>query len=101
MTVAASGHGTVAVDPPSLLYPYDAAVRLVARPAEGNYFAAWSGNVAGDANPLPILVRDANAIASALFLPLPVGKAALTVVPEGNGRGALGRGPISLTSGKW
>jgi hypothetical protein len=65
-------------------------VHIVAKPQDGSYFAGWSGSATGDVNPLPMLVRDANAIISASFLPLPAGKVALTVVPDGNGKVSVG-----------
>jgi Divergent InlB B-repeat domain len=71
-------------------FPYDTPVRIVAKPRGGSFFAGWSGSTTGDVNPLPMLVRDANAIISASFLPLPAGRVALTVVPDGNGKVSVG-----------
>lgn len=86
VTLLPSASGTVAVDPPSAFYPYNAPVRIIATPQMGNYFAFWFGSATGDLNPLSILVREANPTVSASFLPLPEGKVALTIVPDGYGK---------------
>ncbi len=85
VTARKSGGGTVNISPLSALYPYDTPVRLIAQPDPGQYFAGWSGSATGDANPLTLWVRDANAVIIGSFLPLPSGRVALTVIPDGYG----------------
>jgi hypothetical protein len=85
VTVQKSGNGAVSLSPLSALYPYDTPVRLIAQPDPGQYFAGWSGSAIGDANPLTMWVRDADAVIIGSFLPLPAGRVALTVIPNGYG----------------
>ncbi|MBN2507916.1 MAG: leucine-rich repeat protein, partial [Verrucomicrobia bacterium] len=85
ISVTPSGNGTVRVIPQSLLYPYGAAVRIVAEPEPGNCFTGWSGSANGDVNPLTMIVQDGHPAILASFDTLPAGRVALTAIPDGYG----------------
>jgi len=100
VTVASSGSGSASLIPASALYPYGTSVRVVAQPQPGSYFTGWSGSASGSQNPLNLVVRDANPYVLASFASLPVGRFALTVIPDGFGQVSVAPRANSYTNGQ-
>jgi hypothetical protein len=67
LTITTQGQGTVETDPPGLGFPTGTRVKLTARPDWGWYFAGWSGDLQGRANP-DWLTIDAAKVVEATFL---------------------------------
>ncbi len=81
-----SGSGAVLVEPEAAVYPFGAAVRLSAVPADGNFFVVWGGAASGTNNPLTFVVRNPNPTITCLFGVLGTDQFALAAVPNGFGR---------------
>ncbi len=86
LKTAASGNGTVSVDPAATLYPYGFVVNTTAIPQTGSFFVSWGNAASGTHNPLRFIVTNPVPTISALFAPLSPGQFALTVIPNGNGQ---------------
>src|SRR5207244_3797724 len=74
------------LDPPADLFPFNSTVRLMGLPDPGYYFDHWSNAVTGSVNPFTLTITRSTSVVAAVFLPLPSGRFALTVTPQGNGR---------------
>ncbi len=83
---AATGAGSVSVDPALATYPFGTAVLLTAAPQDGNYFVAWGNAANSTDNPLLFVVNNASQTVSCLFAPLSSGQFALTVIASGRGQ---------------
>jgi hypothetical protein len=73
LTVNIDGQGTVARDPDQAVYASGSSVELTAMPAAGWYFAGWSGDLGGYANPANVTM-DSNKTVTATFL--------MSVIPQ-------------------
>jgi hypothetical protein len=67
LTITTQGQGTVETEPPGLGFPTGTRVKLTARPDWGWYFAGWSGDLQGRANPT-WLTMDAAKVVEATFM---------------------------------
>jgi hypothetical protein len=85
LNTTAAGGGSVILNPPGGTYPFGTVVQLSAVPENGNFFGYWGNPPGGNANPLNLVLTNANPTVSSLFGPVPGGQAALTVVPVGRG----------------
>jgi len=70
LVVNIAGDGTVEATPPGPFYPPDSAAMLKCIPAQAFEFSGWSGDVAGIANPLTILMNS-NRVVTANFRQAP------------------------------
>lgn len=88
LTLTAQGSGSIAANPTNASYPSGVTVTVTATPNAGWYFANWSGDASGSANPLNV-VMNANLAITGTFLELPVYTLALAT----NGEGAIALNP--------
>ena len=88
LSVSSAGPGSVALDPPGGTYPAGSSVTVTALPEADAAFAGWSGDLAGAASPLLVLM-DASKAATASFATLfdvsvaVTGPGAVTLDPPG------------------
>lgn len=86
LNTTAAGGGLVTLTPPGGVYPYGTTVQVSGIPDVGNQFALWGNAASGNVNPLLFVLSNANPTVSSLFVPVPGGQFALTVVPLGRGQ---------------
>jgi hypothetical protein len=67
LTITTQGQGTVETDPPGLGFPTGTRVKLTAMPDWGWFFAGWSGDLQGRANPAWLTI-DAVKVVEATFI---------------------------------
>jgi len=90
-----SGDGAIQLYPTNRLAPFGTTVQVVAVPGTNSSLAHWNvvtgnGAVSATANPITYVVSDPMIVFEAVFEPMDVGQATLTVIPDG-------RGQISIT----
>src|SRR5205807_8490686 len=62
LTVLITGPGQVTVNPRANVYPTNQSVTLAAVPDSGQSFVTWSGDAAGNQNPLTIVMTQSKVI---------------------------------------
>jgi uncharacterized repeat protein (TIGR02543 family) len=85
LRLLATGNGRLEANPSAALYPYGTVVQLTAIPQPGSYLTVWGGSAAGNLNPLPFAVTNANPTVSCLFSLLQPNQVSLAVEPSGRG----------------
>jgi len=88
LTVSAQGSGTVTKNPTNSTYPRHSIVMVTATPDAGWYFANWSGDARGAANPTNVEML-ADMVVTGNFLPFPT----YTLTLATNGQGTIGLNP--------
>jgi hypothetical protein len=70
LTVATSGQGSAALDPPGGTYLSNSIVSVTATPNAGWVFVQWTGDASGNANPLSVNLNASKSV-TAVFAELP------------------------------
>jgi len=84
LNVAASGNGSVTLNPPGGVYDAGTQVEITATPLQGYQFDNWSGDATSTANPLTVTMNG-NVTITANFSAIPQDQYVLNVTVSGNG----------------
>jgi uncharacterized repeat protein (TIGR02543 family) len=86
LATAFASNGVVTVDPQLSLYPYGSSAQITAVPDPGSYFSQWGGSASGNANPLRLVMTNANTIVIPYFGVLSSGQFTLNLSASGSGQ---------------
>jgi hypothetical protein len=99
-TITLLGTGEVTSVPTGPQFEYGTTLRLLARPATGQFFLRWANAVTGNVSPATLLVTNATPSISALFAPLGASQRSLTVLLDGSGTVGIAPAANVFTNGQ-
>ena len=93
--------GNVTVDPDKAGYQENSTVILAAVPADGYHFSHWSGDAAGDTNPVTVVMDADKTVAAVFDLNVPAQRFTLSVEVSPSNAGNVNKNPAHRNKFKY